>query len=773
MSEIANARPFAPLAPDADTALQEIFGFSGFRPGQREVIDAVLAGDDAVVVMPTGSGKSLCYMLPACVVEGLVVVVSPLIALMKDQVEALDAFGVPTTAIHSGMGYDEQQQRIMALRHGAFKIVVVAPERFRSAQFTRALEGLKVGLFAIDEAHCISSWGHDFRPDYLVLDQVRRDLGCPTTMALTATATPAVQRDIAEQLGLLTARTVVSGFRRPNLFFQVTQTRGEQEKFAEIDAALGQVEDGSALIYCATRKQVEQVCKRLEQLGHRPLPYHGGLPDERREEVQDAFMASDAPLLVATNAFGMGVDKSDVRLIVHYNLPGSVEAYYQEAGRAGRDGEPATCLLLFNRSDRGIHEFFIDNSFPTKEQVLRIWSYLQKQGVGTHGLDPDTMADHLSRGRGDRIHSWCVQSALRLLERGGHVEAGFRDGRYWTAVLDLSRDRDLRVDWEELDRRREIATRHLDDMLRFAGCAECRQVFLVRYFSDQGRAIEVCENCDRCLGPIVFDGNLPEPIRIRDEPEILVRKLLSGVARSRGRWGAHAVAGMLRGSKSKKILKSSLANLSTYGLMSAYKQTDLVRLLDVLVTAGLLSQNVHGCLLLTDEGQAVMRESGPLSELLQRTLDPYITGKARPPGPRPARAASSSREASGPLSDTYLRTLELAKDGKDHHAIASERGLTPGSVLRHFIVLADRGYTLNLEKHRDSAIYDELKRLAKDWQPGDPLAPIKDQLSVACGYDELKLNLAILLNERIAPKGEAAYNNGAKAEPTSTLTPRE
>ncbi len=749
MNHLPPFTPFAPLAGDADAALEEIFGFPAFREGQREVIDTVLSGQDTVVVMPTGSGKSLCYMLPACVIEGLVVVVSPLIALMKDQTEALEEFGIPATCIHSGLSLPEQEERLTALRLGVYKVVLVAPERFKSGRFTRAIEGLPVGLFAIDEAHCISSWGHDFRPDYLVLDEVRRQLGEPTTMALTATATPAVQRDIAAQLELEDPKIVVSGFRRPNLFFEVAQTRSEQEKFDRIQAALGQVDDGSALVYCATRKQVEKVCRRLEQAGLHPLPYHGGLPDARRDEVQDAFMASDAPLLVATNAFGMGVDKSDVRLIAHFNIPGSVEAYYQEAGRAGRDGEPATCMLLFNYADRGIHDFFTENSYPDQSVVLRLWKTLSQYGVGTHPLDADMLADFLSRGGGGRVHSWAVQSALRLLERGGHVDSGLRDGRPWLAVLDLSRDRDLRIDFDELDRRRKIATDHLRDVIRYAQTAECRQVFLIRYFSDRGATIEECGYCDRCQGPLVFDELLDAPVLIRDEPQLLVRKLLSGVARTRGRWGTHVVAGMLRGSRAKKILQSSLSNLSTYGLLSEYRQADLVRLLDVLGQAGLTEQNRHGALLLTAQGKEVMVSDDPLPRAVEALFSRHVT--TTPGAARRAAATTkkrATRSATGPLADTYLRTLQMVRDGLDYKAIAERRGLTTGSVLRHFLVLAGQGHDLGIDAHRDGAILPELREIAADWTPGDPLKPLKEELTAICDYDELKLNLAILLSER-------------------------
>ena len=777
-----NSQRFAPLASSIDDALTEIFGFASFRQGQREVIEAVVADRDTVVVMPTGSGKSLCYMLPACVMPGLVVAVSPLIALMKDQTDALEEFGIPATYINSSLSWDEQQQRLAAIRGGLFKIVLVAPERFKSNLFMNAIEGLPVGLFAIDEAHCISSWGHDFRPDYLTLDRVREALGTPTTLALTATATPQVQVDMAEQLDLVAPHIVVSGFERPNLFFEVYPARSRREKFARVEAAINSVDQGSTLVYCATRKQVDQVVKQLKKGGHHPAMYHAGLSDGVREEVQDAFMAGDAPLLVATNAFGMGVDKSDVRLIVHFNIPGSVEAYYQEAGRAGRDGEPAHCLLLYNRNDRGIHEFFTDNSFPPREVVLRIWKLLQKHGTGTHSLDNEMLADHLSRGGSDRVHPWAVASGLRLLERGGHIAFGVRHGTPWLDVIDQARSRDLRIDWEDLARRREIQETHLEQIGRYATGGTCRQVYLVRYFSDSAKNLKNCGHCDACCGPPAYADKMAtrEKIVVTDDLHLLVRKLLSGVARARGSWGTHAVAAMLRGSKAKKITNSSLHRLSTYGLLSELRQTDLVRLLDVLNQLALTSQDFRGCIQLTDRGTEIMKSDDDLPENIEENLHRHVLSAACAIGAGSASATGSPKRSTSAssistahvhndadLSDTYLRTLILAQQGLGFKEIAEERGLTTSSVLRHFMVLADHGHDLDLESHKDGRILPELREIASDWKLGDPLAPLKESLSASCDYTSLKLHLAILLGERhedAASQENVAAGSAAGAE---------
>ncbi len=745
LQSTTTASPFPPLADSIDEALSDFFGFDDFRRGQREVIESVVEGRDNVVVMPTGSGKSLCYMLPACVVPGLVVAVSPLIALMKDQAEALEEFNIPATFINSSLSWPQQRQRLDAIRRGEYKIVLVAPERFKSDSFMNAIDGLPVGLFAIDEAHCISQWGHDFRPDYLTLDRVRQSLGEPTTLALTATATPEVQKDIAEQLDLKDAQIVVSGFERPNLFFEVFATRGQAEKYGRLDAAIRRIEDGVCLVYCATRKQVEKVGRSLREKGHHPALYHGGMADQKRDEIQDAFMAGDAPLLVATNAFGMGVDKSDVRLIVHFNLPGSVEAYYQEAGRAGRDGEESHCLLLYNRSDCGVHEFFIENSHPKRRLVERVWNDLQRRGPGTHPLDADTIADHLRRAGSDYVHPWAVESALRLLERGGHVAFGVRNGQPWIDVIDRARTRELRVDWEALNKRRQLDESHLDHMVRYATGAACRQNFLVRYFSSASHEQEGCGHCDICCGVPSYGGAPKrETITTTDALPILIKKLLSGVARCRGRCGAHAVAGMLRGSKAKKILRAGLNKLSTYGLLSDLRQKDLVRLLDILQRLRLTRQDVHGCLHLTDRGKQVMTSSGDLPPDVEKNLSLHVDSVSD----ANAETRKPSATTTDDLSDTYLHTLKLANQGLDFRQIADKRGLTTQSVLRHFMVLTGRGYELDLEDQADELLLADLREAARDWTVGDPLKPLKHRLSTPCNYTTLKLNLAILLAER-------------------------
>jgi ATP-dependent DNA helicase RecQ len=402
-----------------DTALRENFGFDGFRAAQREVIESVLAGRDTVVVMPTGSGKSLCYQLPALMKEGATVVVSPLIALMKDQVDALLARNLPATFINSTLTPEEQRERIRAIAQGVFKLVYVAPERFRSQYFTETLREMNVTLFAVDEAHCISQWGHDFRPDFLRLKDAAQAIGRPQIVALTATATPYVRADIAQQLALANPSVFVSGFDRPNLFLEVLQVQKEREKVARIKQLARNYAGGSGIVYAATRKAVESITPQLQMAGLRAVAYHAGLTDEARARAQDAFMSGAQQIIVATNAFGMGIDKPDIRFVAHYQVPGSLEAYYQEIGRAGRDGLPATCAMLFNYADKRTQEFFIDGSYPPPETITDVYRALAATGLQRIELSVSEIA-----ARAAVRNDMAVQSALIILEKAGHIERG-------------------------------------------------------------------------------------------------------------------------------------------------------------------------------------------------------------------------------------------------------------------------------------------------------------------------------------------------------------
>jgi len=627
---------------DAITSLRKHFGFDDFREGQRDVIGSILEGKDAVVVMPTGSGKSLCYQLPAMILDGATLVVSPLIALMKDQVDALLARGLPATFINSSISESEQHARIEALRRHEHKLVYVAPERFRSSRFNSALQSIPISLFAVDEAHCISTWGHDFRPDYLRLRNVIRSLGRVQTLALTATATPYVRSDIIQQLGLTKPQTFVSGFDRPNLSIEVIHTERERQKIAHIKR-LAQRINGSGIIYASTRKSVEQVGMKLKDAGLSVVTYHAGMSDSIRIKAQDDFMSSRKQMIVATNAFGMGIDKPDIRFVVHYQMPGSIEAYYQEIGRAGRDGLPSTCVLLFNYADKNTHDFFIEGSYPNISVIKQVYESL----ASTELKRIELSTSELARRTGES-NEMAVQSALYVLERAGHIQRtapalnrggrGAQQGRS-IIMLDEVPATQLRIDPHDLSRRGELERRKLREMIDFCYTDYCYRAHILRYFGDRQhqRQCGTCGNCkptdqEEDLTQVVDgsgDGETgrrgegetsgssprlpvsPSSRRSLTADELLrVRKILACAKRMNGRFGKKMLVSALRGSSAKQVLTAGLNELSTYGLLKDMAQDEVQFYIDALIAARCLrvSGGAYPTISTTDLGDRVMRE---------------------------------------------------------------------------------------------------------------------------------------------------------------------
>jgi ATP-dependent DNA helicase RecQ len=359
-----------------ETLLQERFRLSAFRLGQKAILNDVLAKKDVLAVLPTGGGKSLCFQLPALAANQLVIVVSPLIALMKDQVSALTRLGVPAGALHSGQTEDEKLEVFRRIQQGGAFLLYLSPERVAKEGFKRWIQNKPVALFAIDEAHCISQWGHDFREEYGQLSALKELRPDVPVLALTASATPIVIRDIARRLGLRDPQRHVHGFYRPNLYYQVEACE-EDEKMGFLARALEQTPEGRVIVYCGTRKSVEETARVLGRSFPKVGYYHAGLSADDRTQTQEAYEGGELRILVATNAFGMGIDHPDVRLVAHYHMPANIDALYQEMGRAGRDGRPSTCLLLYSKKDKGLQSFFITQSDAPAEIKRVKWNTLE------------------------------------------------------------------------------------------------------------------------------------------------------------------------------------------------------------------------------------------------------------------------------------------------------------------------------------------------------------------------------------------------------------
>jgi ATP-dependent DNA helicase RecQ len=404
---------------DAVAALQRHFGYPGFRPGQDYIVQTILSGKDTIAIMPTGGGKSICYQIPAILRNGLTIVVSPLISLMQDQVAALERVRIPATFINSVIDQREMLARLEKARSGWYKLIYVAPERFESSNFLKKLKGVQIGMLAVDEAHCISEWGHDFRPSYKKLKEVIPELGKPQVVALTATATPDVRRDIQTQLGLEQPEIIVRGFDRPNLSFRVMKGVNKRDEIFRMCSGAD-----TGIVYAGTRNAVEELAQILRAHGIPAEPYHAGLESQQRARVQQRFMSGEARIIVATTAFGMGIDKADVRFVMHHDMPGTLEQYYQEAGRAGRDGKESVCVLLYHPKDRGLPEFFIRNTFPDKAVIQRVYAELHRLAGtqlgqsyrGLLALTASALADAIGS-----VSESAVRGALDVLERDGHI----------------------------------------------------------------------------------------------------------------------------------------------------------------------------------------------------------------------------------------------------------------------------------------------------------------------------------------------------------------
>lgn len=566
--------------------LKKYFGYTDFREGQEALIDSILSGRDVLGIMPTGAGKSICYQVPALLLPGITLVVSPLISLMKDQVHALNQAGIHAAYINSSLSEAQISKALQLAAAGQYKIIYVAPERLETYDFLSFVERVEISMLTVDEAHCISQWGQDFRPSYLKIVQfIKRLRKRPIISAFTATATENVKEDIVCVLGLENPYILVTGFDRKNLYFAVESPK---KKDNYVINYIREHDAQSGIIYCATRKNVEKLYEKLKEEGVAVTKYHAGLESEERKQNQEDFIYDNCPVMIATNAFGMGIDKSNVRYVIHYNMPQSLENYYQEAGRAGRDGERAECILLYSAQDVAINRFLLDNKEQNTEYTK-----------------------------------------------------------------------------EEIDAVRERDEERLQAMIYYCMTTNCLREYILKYFGEKGNSY--CGNCLNC-------------IREYEESDVTnaAKSIISCILEARQRYGINVIAGILAGDERAKLREYGVFSYQSYGNLREMNEVEIKRIINYMLTEGLLLQTNDKYMLLkiSHEADAVLHGD--------RTVIMKIA-QAEPEKEKES-AAKSRSSAKARRSDTLnSRGLELFEQLRElRTTIAREEGMPP------YIIFADK-----------------------------------------------------------------------------------
>jgi len=694
------------------TLLQLHFGFTKLRPGQEQVIDHVLQGHDCLVIMPTGGGKSLCYQLPALLLPGVTLVISPLIALMKDQVDRLNAIGIPATFINSSISLAETELRLDQILNNAYRLLYIAPERFHSQQFQNIIQQLKVSLVAVDEAHCISQWGHDFRPSYLQIEKFINSLGRPPILALTATATPEVRLDIIKQLSLRQSPEIITGFGRPNLNFAVVSTADSQKKDLVLEA-IQKTPAASGIVYVSTRQRADELVNFLTDYHISAVEYHAGLTTDERQRLQNEFMTGQAKVIVATNAFGMGIDKADLRFVIHYDMPGTIEAYYQEAGRAGRDGQPSLCLLLHSPRDRYLQEFFITGDNPSANLILDIYEFLTTYPDDHILITYNTIKEALDLDAPDLA----VGTALKVLEKEGYLTKSYEKTSQATIKLTSptinlaagqtalgSRAKKSLAIWSQLydhyaRKLRSGYSVNLDFLANDLHCSKDSLTRLLKKLHDQ--SIIIYEP--------PFKGT-----------EIILLK----------RYNRQEVTLDNQALRDKLLFaKSKLDKMENYVYHQACRQQYILNYF----------------------GEQLTENCGHCDWCLHGTINSRpLTGQTNHHSVFKNKPSNHQNNIQLQTKLTQLTTLELYESGLNIAEIAQKRNLQTDTIVEHCCYLLEKGLLANTDRLIDentlSVVADLIKQ--RPQLATGLLTPLKEQLPSYIDWPELKMALSFLKSNK-------------------------
>jgi ATP-dependent DNA helicase RecQ len=710
-----------------EQALKQYFGYDHFRPLQADIIETVLARRDCLVLMPTGGGKSVCFQVPAVLNEGLTVVISPLIALMKDQVEALRANGIRAAYLNSTLSPREQDAVLWAAKLNELKLLYVAPERLFSGNTVEFLKSLRVSLFAIDESHCISAWGHDFRPEYRQLSLLKREFPEVPLIALTATADKVTRRDILTQLGVPEAEVFIASFDRPNLSLTVLPS---QKRIQRIEAFLRKHEAQPGIVYCLSRKSTEDVAESLRKLGFRAERYHAGCTADQRSRVQEAFLKDDIQIIVATIAFGMGIDKSNVRWVIHYNLPSNVESYYQEIGRAGRDGEPADTVLFYGYQDVAMRLDMIQ-----KAEVPEAQKELQRAKL--QRMKQYAEADHCRRRI---LLSYFNESATKDC---GNCDVCQNPREYFDGSVIAQKALSGMARTGE-----RVAMGALIDLLRGS-----RNQNTLRHGYDQlptfgvGRDLkgeEWAEYLSQLLNSGVMDIAYDEGHALK--LNALSRQVLRGEREVRlVRFVPFEQRQAARQAEAKEKPKKEIIKDALFERLRTLRK----QLAD--------SLNVPPYVVFSDATLSEMAQQRPVSEYQLRQISGVGEEKCRRYGEAFINEILAfAREKTEPGTRvvkgfTYIQTLDLYREGLSIETMAERRNLNPSTIAAHLVKLQEEGHDVDLWQYLDRRAYEAIVGGAQEigLKRGDALAPLHELLEQRYAYHQIRLALALWEKEAV------------------------